>query len=455
VWPNPTHPLRLRPIVHHDGRYLCPAVALLLWGAKTALEDLLNPDSPRATNKDGRIWEKYQKHRANNLVSEGAKLISEILKNCESYQSLKYQFEKNGQLKEHDLDGLMLYDKYAFLIEGKAGSLTEPAKRGAPKRIVSDIKKLLAESHEQATRAEEYISTNEEPVFQLSDGQTLKIDKSNLDKFFLVSLTLDPLDTFTPVLYQVAELGIFGEGKLPWAVYLLDLMVIRELIEFPGQFIHYLNRRLRINELANIIAHDELDWLGYYFHERLYFEDMSKSDIERLQLMSYTTDMYDYFMYEMGERTTPAPKPHQAMPELFRQVILELEDKHPVGYSEIVGILLDMNLKTRKNFSKWFERSRRNSKRDGKMHDFTLTFPGIQTGITVMAYRDLSPKELETRLQSYCQLKKYQLRHVRWVAMGSHVRLPGLVQILGVLDAPWEYDTKMEDLVEKFLTKKQ
>lgn len=455
MWPSPTHPLGLRPIVHHDGRYLCPATALLLWGAKAALEELLNPGLPRAVNKDGRKWERYQKHRADYLVSEGVKLISEILKHGTSYQNLKYQFEENGQLKEDELDGLVLYDKCAFLVEGKAGILTEPARRGAPKRIMSDIEKLIVESHVQARRAEKYISTTEEPVFQLRDGQKLKIDRSNLDTSFLITLTLDPLDTFTPVLYQVAELGIFGEGKLPWAVYLLDLKVIKELIEFPSQFIHYLNRRLRINELANIEAYDELDWLGYYFLEGLYFEDVSKSGVDRFQLLSYTTAMDDYFMYKMGERTTPAPKPHQPMPELFRQIILELEEKHPQGYSEIICALLDMDSKTRKKFTKWFKRSRHGTKQDGKMHDFTFVFSDIETGITVMTCRDLHPKEFENRLQSYCQLKKYQLHCKRWVAIGSHVRLPGLVQVWGLADAPWEYDAEMEQFIKVLPTEKR
>ena len=455
IWPNPSHPLRLRPIVHHDGHYLCPAISLLLWSVKNALEELLNPGLLRAVNKDGRIWERYQKHRSDYLVSEGVKLISEILKHGKGYQNLNYQFEENGQIKEEELDGLVLYDKCAFLIEAKAGILTEPAKRGAPKRIMSDIKKLIVESHEQATRAEKYIFTTEKPVFYLQDGQELKIDKSNLDTSFLVTLTLDSLDTFSPVLYQVAELGIFGESKLPWAVYLLDLMVIRELIEFPSQFIHYLNRRLRINELANIEAYDELDWLGYYFLEGLYFEDISKSGIDKFQLLSYTTAMDDYFMHETGERITPALKPHQVMPELFKQIILELEDNHPTGYSKIVCILLDMDSITRKKFAKWFERSRNNARQDGKIHDFTFPFPDIQTGITVMSCRDLPPKDFESRLQSYCQLKKYQLRYTRWVAIGSHVRLPGLVQVWGFVDTPWEYDTEIEKLTQVLTTEKK
>lgn len=111
-----------------------PATGLLFWGVKPALEKLLNPGSPEAVNKDGRLWERYQSNRANYLVSEGVKLISEILKHGQSYQNLKYQFDEDGQLKEYDLDGLILYDRCPFLIEGKAGRLTQPAQRGAPER---------------------------------------------------------------------------------------------------------------------------------------------------------------------------------------------------------------------------------------------------------------------------------------------------------------------------------
>jgi hypothetical protein len=143
------------------------------------------------------------------------------------------------------------------------------------------------------------------------------------------------------------------------------------------------------------------------------------------------------------------------MPKLFKQIILELEENHPKGYSKIVCILLDMDSKTRKKFAKWFERSRHNTRQDGKMHDFTFPFPDIQTGITVMTCRDLPPKDFESRLQSYCQLKKYQLRYTRWVAIGSHIRLPGLAQFWGFADGPWEYDATMEKLIKELPTEKK
>jgi len=454
MYPTPTHPLRVRPIVHHNGRFLCSAPALLLWGAKTAIEGWLDPNSPGAIYKDSRLWERYQKHRADYLVSEGVRLLSETLRHCESYQKLKYELTEDGQLKEYELDGLVLYDRCAFLIEGKAGRMTEPAQRGAQERMVSDLKKLLVESHAQAVRAEKYISASEKPEFYLPGRRMLRIDKSKLNTVFLVCLTLDPLDTFAPVLYQVAELGIFGNSRLPWAIYLLDLKVIRELIEFPSQFIHYLGRRLRINELGNVEAYDELDWLGHYLSEGLYFEEISKSAIDGLRLLSYTTSMDAYFMHQTGERATHAPKPSQHLPELFKQIILELEDKHSSGYSEIICTLLDMNPATQTKFAKLFKRCRDRTRRDGKMHDFTIILSHTGTGITVMTCRDIHPKEFEIGLQSYCQLKKYQLHRKRWVVIGSHVRLPGLAQFWCLADGTWEYDAEMEELIKVLPTEK-
>jgi hypothetical protein len=165
--------------------------------------------------------------------------------------------------------------------------------------------------------------------------------------------------------------------------------------------------------------------------------------------------MDDYYMYEMGERTTPAPRPRQAMPELFKQVILELEHNHPLGYVDSVCILLDMNSKTRNKFARWLGRIRRKTTNDGRIHDFTFIFSEMKTGITVWTCRDLSLTEFEKRLVSYCQLKKYQLHCDRWLALGSHICLPGLIQIWGFVDAPWEFNEEMEGLVKKLPTTKQ
>ena len=54
-------------------------------------------------------------------------------------------------------------------------------------------------------------------------------------------------------------------------------MIIADFLDFPSQFIHYLRRRTRLNEVAKTYAHDEIDWFGHYLNKGLYFVTVNKS----------------------------------------------------------------------------------------------------------------------------------------------------------------------------------
>lgn len=450
--PSATHILQTRPIIHHEGRYLCPVPGMILWGMRPALEDMMNPDSRESMNKNKQLWQKYQAMRGKYLVSESLELLGQCLKHAEIHESVRYSYVEDGELKEADLDGLILLDTALFLVEGKAGRLTPSARRGAPRRMMHDVGKLVADSHSQALRARRYIASNAEPVFTLGDGSEIRIDKDRIEATFLVTVTMDPLDVFTPVLYQVAELGIFEEGDLPWAAYLLDLRVICELTEFPSELVHYLMRRLRINELQIAVAEDELDWFGHYLLEGLYFEKVKESGLDRVQLLSHTTKLDDYYMYVTGERKTPAPKPSQPMPEHWREALANLEAVHPRGYLTATLVLLDMSGKDRKLFSKYVDRRRARSKRDGRVHDFTMLWEsGTRRGLTFVCGPAKKAGEVGARMEAYCILKKYQTKSALWIGLYGIADQPGIVHGCLVLSDPWKHDEELEQLVAETL----
>lgn len=454
--PAPTHILQTKPIICHEERYFCPVPTMVLWGMRPALEDMLNPDSPESINKDKYLWQKYQAMRGKYLVSESLELLGQCLKHADVYEGLTYSYLEDGEIREADLDGLIMFDTVLLLVEGKAGTLTRPARRGAPKRMIRDVSKLLAESHSQALRARRHIASNPEPVFALDDGSEITIDKDRIQRIFLVTVTMDPLDVFAPVLHEVAELGIFEEGDLPWAVYLLDLRVICELTAFPSQLVHYLMRRLRLNELQIVAAVDELDWFGHYFLEGLYFEEVKESGLGWVQLSSYTTKLDDYYMYVTGQRKTPAPKPTQPMPDGFREVLAELEGSHRRGYLTAALMLLDMSGKDRKRFGKYVKRSRKRAKRDGGFHDFSLGWEGHGgRGLTFMCAPSEKGRELRKRLEVYCTLKKYQTKSDLWIGLCSVVGPPGIVHGGLVLSDPWKCDEDLERLVAEALPRSE
>jgi len=448
--PSPTHPLMTRPLIHQGERYFCPVPNSLVWSIRPALESYLNPESPQAASGTNTvIWERYQKARSDYLEARSLELLEGALRHAEAYRNLKYDVvDDSGEVVEVELDGLLILDSVLFLVEAKAGTMSLPARRGAPKRMVAEIKELIGEAYNQALRARRYIETTDKPTFRLSDGNVIEIPKQQIDKIFMVTITLEALDAFVTTLYQLEDLGLFTESDLPWTVSLFDLEVIADLIEFPSQFIHYLTRRHRLNQLKRIYAHDELDWFGHYLQEGLYFEDVfGEEGPDLYSLLSYTTIFDDYYFYVLGYRTTPVPKPSQPMPDIMRQILNELEDTRPPGYVDAACALLDMGSDSRELFAKTAKEQRSLTIKDGGIHDFTMGFTKANFGVTYMFGLSKDSLELYKRLQGYSLMKKYQTRSNLWVGIGCIADKPGWAHMGVVLKEPWKYDEEMEKLV--------
>jgi len=263
LFPHPTSPLKSKPVIQFADRFYVPAPHLLIWVVKPCIENKIKPE----TAKDVSFWERYQKHRSELLVRTALKYFRKLLPRAQVHEHLTYQVLDSGGEKNAELDGLVLFDSYGFLVEAKAGVISPAARRGAPAGMIEDLKALVAEPHMQALRAREYLNSSEFPTIAKADGSLLILDKNQVAQWFLVTLTLDDLTIFTRTLWELREVGVFEIIDLPWAVSLADLRIISEAIIVPAQFVHCLKWRLNLNQQEAIAAQSEIDWLGYYFAE--------------------------------------------------------------------------------------------------------------------------------------------------------------------------------------------
>jgi len=449
--PQPVHKLHTYPIVHHGGRFLPAGLALLSAAIQFRAEDLLNPDSKLSANQDPSLWERYVRHRKTLVEKQALQLLGNALKTSEVYHSLRYRFQEDGAAKEAELDGLVAYDSALIVVEAKAGGLTEAARRGGPRRLVRDLGKLVAEAHSQGTRATKYISEAPVCTFRLSDDSIVTVDKSRFKHIFQITVTLDPLGSFTANMAELSELGIFKPGDLPWAVSLPDLRVISELTEFPCMLIHYLLRRSKLNTTRRLKADDELDWFAYYLKEGLYVEGMILRDFETLTLMSHTTPLDDYYFYKAGLRSTPAPKPTQEMPGVMRQILAKFTADGQPGHLAACLTLLDMGSKARSKFASLLNRACLQARGDKNIHDFTMPFGESRTGLNVMVAPQDAVGQLGSRLRAYGELKKYQLGCDTWVGLGFVAGTGPLLHCWVVGDAPWQVDDQLQKLVQENL----
>jgi hypothetical protein len=443
---SPTHLLREYPLVYHDGQFLYPIPGSMIWALQHRLEAEMNQSKSAA----GKVWRKYEKHRSNYLEAESVRLLSVMLRTDEVYRNLKYSVIEDGESKSAELDGMVQFDHTLLLVESKAGALTASARRGGRERIKSNIKELLGKAHKQALRAREYIEGVDHPKFFAADGSEVPFDKNRFDRILLVSTTLEPLDTYNTALHEIVNAGILEEKHLPWAVSVDILRVIAEMNEFPTQLIHYLTRRLRINDFKKFYAGDELDWFGLYLSRGLYFDKDERFN-EATQVVfdgSFSADFDAYYFYKEGQRTKPTKKPVQPMPKLLRRIILELDaHNEPDGHSEAIIHLLNWDDKGRERLVAGIGEIRKRTRVKRRIHDFTMASSEDKAGVTFFATIPSKASEAMRRLRSYCLMKKYQIQADSWVGFLTIVDEEPIIQGFVVIHDPWTYDEKMEALV--------
>jgi len=448
IWPSPTHELKLRPFVTDSHRYLCPNPKLFIWSIQQMFERALNPTSRACAGASQGIWEKYADRRGRFLEREVARLFSSVFKTGICHQQLGFSFTVNGRKEEGKLDMLLLFDGFLFLIEAKAGSFPLKARRGYEQAIEENLRKLVAEAHEQTLRAKRFIETTSSPSFELPDGNKFTLDTNNIRKTFLVTVTLESLDFFCANIHSFAGMGLFESGELPWALPLLDLKIICETTEFPSQLIHYLTRRLEIHKIQGLEAHDELDWFGHYLVEGLFFEDLPKHTDGRptdFHLGNYTEAFDDYYFYKRGVRKTPAEIPRQKMPEFFRRAVLEVDRSTRPGKVQAVCMLLDIGEKERKQVSDFLSSSLKDCAHGERTHDLTLGFTSGDFGITWFVTAPNRVQKVSFALSQHIEVKKYQARLTRWLGVLSVAGQASAVASWFILDSPWKEDAVMAE----------
>jgi len=289
-WPLDDTILNTKPVIKVGDEYYC--FARHLFGTKgiEILESLITED-PKAVKR----YEKARKEFAERKVME---LLSKIMPDSQSFRNLHYSIKENGEDKWPEIDSILIYKSFLFLIEAKSHKRHLSGRRGGLERLKSDISKSIDDAYSQSKRALKFIEDSEEAVFEDEHKKSvLKIKKGDFKHIFLINLTLEPFDSFAVNLSYVKKMGFLEGDVFPWSVNIFDLMVIQELIESPDHFIDYLIKRLKINKLPNFSAADELDVFGHYLNEDLIFEKEVQS-AEQHTIVGYTEAMDRWFAYK-------------------------------------------------------------------------------------------------------------------------------------------------------------
>jgi hypothetical protein len=454
-YPSDQNIFRSKPIIKFNEYLIVPSPSSLMWAIQSGIEERMKSDSKQ--------WEKYQKHKGRYLESEVALAFKKIFPKSSTYQSLFYEVVVDGQLKKFELDCLIIYDTNIILAESKSGIYSDNARKGGVKRLERIIKDNIESAFVQAQRARNYINNSDLPIFYDENGvELLRIEKANFYRIYLINTTLHNFGEIATMLQSFGRAGLYGYDEYPVSLNINDLKIMAENIMYSSQFLHYLHRRVNLNnrlkDKATIVTSDELDLFAQYFETNLYYEDSQEYDM--IYIPDYAPEYNQrYLMKKMGMPVKPL---EQKLNPQFRNIILDLENLGEFGFTNIILNLLDLSGEARDNLMKYLGIISKKTRDDGKFHDFTMHMfnnpndPKSGLGITLTTGLLKDREAMAKQLLTHCQLKKNQLRCYEWIGIGRYIDSPRwFVDEAIYLRFEEEYDEQLEQFASEYLRGKQ
>lgn len=369
------NPVWLRPLVTLDatGQYFCALPQTLLSFVYPIFDELVKPHAELAA--------RLSDVRAKFLEKEVERLLTFAFPGAQMVPRFKW---RDGN-QEFETDAMLRFDSTILLVEAKSAKVSWPALRGAPDRLLRDVRELIVAPSEQSGRLAKKLQ--QEIALRVAGGAPLMDFPLSLEKVSAVvrlSVSLQDFATVQSVPSLLAHAGVLSnQYPLAPCISLADLEVLIDLLEEPHVRLHYIRQRAS-TLLAQQVVGDELDMLGLYLDTSLNFGGLPPG-AQNITLKGYSTRLDRY--YTAKDEGEHARKPRRATIAWFNRLCEQISKRPMTGWSELTGALLSLTPFQQQNIEREVQkiaRRIRDSKpvRDGKD---TIVLVGPEWAHTALA----------------------------------------------------------------------
>jgi hypothetical protein len=214
--------------------------------------------------KNSNLKKKYLSVKGKYLEEKVEKLMRKSFPNAQVYKGSLWKRNEDDKLYENDL--IVLIEEFAIIIECKSGTISPPAKRGAPERLFKTMKELVVEPSEQAIRFQNFLKENPKlHKLKNKSGTVNNIDSSKIRFYIPLGVTFSNLGAIGCNLKKLISANIISHklSELSPSISYSDLEIIFEILTTQAEKIHYLSRRREFEAHVNFQG-DEMDLFGFY-----------------------------------------------------------------------------------------------------------------------------------------------------------------------------------------------
>jgi hypothetical protein len=315
------NPVLRRPFIKiEEDTYFSPTLGILPHLTLVLMESLISADEA--------LRKRYNKARAKYLEDQVEELAKRNFPHAEVFRGSKWKDPKAGRCFENDL--VVILDSFAIVIECKSGTVSAPAKRGAPLRLRRTLEELVMEAAEQANRFVEYLKSHRGVNCFSTDTERInKIDNSGVKYYLPLNVTLDDLGFVSGNMKNAIHAGLIKENvrALIPSMSLCVLECVFELLETEVEKIHYLARRKELEQHVDYMG-DELDLLGFYLKNGFNIGELEYEGLA-VSLSGTSKELDPYFIGKACGKKVK--KPVLRMAKWWRDIIDRLSEKRPDG----------------------------------------------------------------------------------------------------------------------------
>ncbi len=245
--------LRSRPIVTSNGR----ALLVMPHRLETDVTDLLDHH-----------W--GPQYRENYFVARGAVVeefaFETLMRLPQAVGIGSGKYTSADKRTNGETDGLVIWNRTAFVIEAKGGFLSDDARRGAHASAIADVRETVGAAYFQAVRLLRLLDEHGSVELRGPSGQDFVLHRDDIDRAHVLIPTADDFGNVAVATRDLAAAGILPAGATPLIASGQEIALLFDLLSDPADIgAYFLFREEVLAHRAPLIwVADELEILGSY-----------------------------------------------------------------------------------------------------------------------------------------------------------------------------------------------
>lgn len=399
------------------------------------------------------MWKEDEKYR-NTLSENRGKTGEEI-----AYEFLLQVFGKNKTFKsvkissqkgkdDTDIDVLCILGSKALCVQVKSKKLTELSRSGNDEQLEKDFKGAIQDAYNQGLISRQKILDKKAKFYDQNNSEIKLSEK--IDEVYILGITTENY----PSLTHQSHVMLDKKDNEPFPIFstIFDLELICHYLKDPYDFLYYIKQRTALMDYFK--ADEEIIFLGYHLDQKLW--KIPNSDGVAIDTCFGQLIDRNYYPLKAGLKVSDEGDviKNRWKNDNFDKLCDQLKILDEPKITDIIFHLLDWSGEARKNLVDFIIQTKQKTLQDNKAHNFSMLPDDSYSPRVGITYISLNSDtlnsdnigELQKRLLTLCQARKYKSKGDVWIGFGSIKNSKQIIDAIAFNNQEWQFDKDLEDL---------